>query len=354
MPKKNIPYREQEKIENTYRLRELLEELPPYVKDYFRAKEDHTSDKSRLSYCYDLRIFFRFLQERNPQLAQKPICNIQPSDLEKLRAVDFEEYSEYLKAYETPDQRSITNSRIGIARKMSCLRSFFEYLCKRELLSSNPVRLVDMPKIKDKPIIQLDPDEVAMLLDYMDSLEEELTGLRLAHYRKQKSRDIAIITLFLGTGIRVSELVGLDMEDVDFKNNGIRVHRKGGNVMIVYFGQEVEQALLDYMENSRNLITPLPGHEDALFLSNRKQRISVDAVEQLVKKYSSQVSLKHITPHKLRSTYGTALYQETGDIYIVADVLGHSDVNTTKRHYAQQKDSRRRAAARAVKLREKI
>lgn len=85
----------------------------------------------------------------------------------------------------------------------------------------------------------------------------------------------------------------------------------------------------------------------------QKKRIGVRAVEKLVKKYASQVTtLKKISPHKLRSTYGTTLYRETGDIYLVADVLGHSDVNTTKKHYAQQSDDNRRRAARIVKLRE--
>ena len=345
-------YREQVKIENTVKLREFLQELPPYVKEYFRAKETTTSDKTRLSYAYDLRVFFRFLKGTNPALSDKPLSEISLSDLSMLKPVDFEEFEEYLKAYRTPDQRIETNSRIGIARKMSCLRSFYDYLCKRELLTTNPVRLVDMPKIKEKAIIQLDTDEVAALLDYMENYGNDLTGMKLFHYQKQKYRDIAIVTLLLGTGVRVSELVGLNIQDVDFKNNGIRIIRKGGNEMIVYFGEEVERALTDYLELQRNGITPLSGHEDALFLSGQKKRISVDAVEKMVKKYCSAVSVKTITPHKLRSTYGTALYRETGDIYLVADVLGHADVNTTKKHYAKLSDERRRSASKAVILRE--
>ena len=331
---KPITYREQEKLENTVKLREFLMELPPYVKDYFRAKEPTTSDKTRLSYAYDLRVFFRFLQETNPSLQEKSMADISIADLALLQPVDFEEFQEYLKAYKSPEQKLETNSRTGIARKMSCLRSFYDYLCKRQLLPSNPVRLVDMPKIKEKAIIQLDPDEVASLLDYIENYGKNLTGVQLYHYNKQKYRDIAIVTLLLGTGVRVSELVGLNIADVDFKNNGIRILRKGGNEMIVYFGKEA-------------------GHEDALFLSGQRKRISVDAVEKMVKKYASAVSVKTITPHKLRSTYGTALYRETGDIYLVADVLGHADVNTTKKHYAKLSDSRRRAASKAVTLREK-
>ena len=346
---KPITYREQEKLENTVKLREFLTELPTYVKDYFRAKEPTTSDKTRLSYAYDLRVFFRFLQETNPALQEKPMADISIQDLSLLQPVDFEEFQEYLKAYQSSDHKLETNSRTGIARKMSCLRSFYDYLCKRQLLQSNPVRLVDMPKIKEKAIIQLDPDEVASLLDYIENYGKNLTGVQLYHYNKQKYRDIAIVTLLLGTGVRVSELVGLNISDVDFKNNGIR---KGGNEMIVYFGSEVERALQEYLELLRNAITPVAGHEEALFLSGQRKRISVDAVEKMVKKYASAVSVKTITPHKLRSTYGTALYRETGDIYLVADVLGHSDVNTTKKHYAKLSDERRRAASKAVILRE--
>ena len=161
-----------------------------------------------------------------------------------------------------------------------------------------------------------------------------------------------MLSLMLGTGIRVSECVGLDIDDVDFKNNGIKIHRKGGAEVIVYFGDEVRQALLGYIEK-RNQIEALDGSTNALFLSLKKSRINVRSVENLVKKYAKLVtSLKNITPHKLRSTYGTALYRETGDIYLVADVLGHKDVNTTRKHYAEIEDERRRKAAKKVKLRE--
>ena len=133
---------------------------------------------------------------------------------------------------------------------------------------------------------------------------------------------------------------------------GIKIHRKGGYDAIVYFGDEVEDALFAYLEE-RECIEAMPGHEDAFFLSIQKKRISVRAVEKLVQKYSQQLTtLKHITPHKLRSTYGTNLYRETGDIYLVASVLGHKDVNTTRRHYAAQDEENRRLARNKVILRE--
>ena len=220
-----------------------------------------------------------------------------------------------------------------------------------EKIQKNPAALVTMPKLHKKEIIRLDPDEVALLLDHVEA-GDKLSKKEAAFHDKTKVRDLALITLLLGTGIRVSECVGLDIKDVDFKNNGILIRRKGGYEAVVYFGDEVEKALKEYIKERQEII-PESGHEGALFLSLQNKRLSVRSVEKLVKKYASAVtSLKKITPHKLRSTYGTSLYRETGDIYLVADVLGHSDVNTTKKHYAALEDDRRRKAAGVVKLRE--
>jgi site-specific recombinase XerD len=226
----------------------------------------------------------------------------------------------------------------------------YNYFHVHEIIEKNPAAIVKTPKIHEKEIIRLDADEVAMLLDQVDS-GDSMSARQKTYHEKTRTRDLALMTLLLGTGIRVSECVGLDVGDVDFKNDGIKVRRKGGYETIVYFGTEVEDALLDYMDE-RDFIIPEPGHEDALFLSLQNRRITVRAVENLVKKYSKLVTtVKKITPHKLRSTYGTSLYKETGDIYLVADVLGHKDVNTTRRHYAAMEDERRRSAANVVKLR---
>lgn len=345
-------YQEQIYIDNTLRLRDILNTMPPFVRDYFRAIEPTTSARTRISYAYDIRVFFRFLLENNPVYKNHTMDMLTLQDLERVDPVDIEEYLEYLKVYQS-QEKHITNKEQGLSRKMSALRSFYGYYFKRQAIQKNPTLFVDMPKMHDKAIIRLDIDEVALLLDYVEECGNKLTGQRKVYYEKNKSRDLAILTLLLGTGIRVSECVGLDLKDVDFKNNGIKVTRKGGSEMIVYFGEEVRKALENYIEGDRASTTPLPDHENALFLSTQRKRIGIQAVENMVKKYSKEVTPnKKITPHKLRSTYGTNLYKETGDIYLVADVLGHKDVNTTKKHYAAIDDARRRQAATAVKLRE--
>ena len=348
---KKTTYHEQKDVENILRLREVLTTLPPFCRDYFRAIDTTTTTKTRISYAYDIRIFFQFLLDENPAFKNYKMTDFTVDALDQIKALDLEEYQEYLKVYQA-GEKTETNGERGLKRKISALRSFYAYFYKREMIETNPTVLIDVPKIHDKSIIRLDTDEVALLLDYIEHCGDQLTGQKRVYYEKTKERDLAIVTLLLGTGIRVSECVGLDIEDVDFKNNGIKVTRKGGNEMVVYFGPEVEKALKRYIEVRENII-PLEGHEHALFYSAQRRRIGVQAVENLVKKYASQITTtKKITPHKLRSTYGTTLYQETGDIYLVADVLGHKDVNTTKKHYAAIDDARRRQAAKAVRLRE--
>lgn len=351
MDKTQLTYHEQVNVDNTLRLRELLKTMPGFTKDYFRAIEPTTSTRTRISYAYDIRIFFQFLLEENPYFRNKTMDDFDVEVLDMIKPVDIEEYLEYLKVYQS-EEGIKTNGERALKRKMVALRGFYAYYYKREMIKTNPTVLVDMPKIHDKAIVRLDTDETAMLLDYIEHAGDQLSGQKKVYWEKTKTRDLALVTLLLGTGIRVSECVGLDISDVDFKNDGIKVVRKGGNEMIVYFGEEVEQALLNYLDE-REGITPLAGSENALFLSTQRKRIGVQAVENLVKKYARQITTtKKITPHKLRSTYGTSLYQETNDIYLVADVLGHKDVNTTKKHYAAMDDQRRRKAATAVRLRE--
>lgn len=211
---------------------------------------------------------------------------------------------------------------------------------------------MDSPKIHNKQIIRLEADEVANLLDLVENCDTDaMSNTQKAHIAHAQKRDLALISLLLGTGMRVSECVGIDIDDIDFRNSSVKVTRKGGNESTLYFNDEVEESLLDYItqrEHQKNKSE----QEKALFLSNRGTRITIRAVQNIVKKYARIISpSKKISPHKLRSTYATSLYKETGDIYLVADALGHADINTTKKHYAAMEESRRRSASKYVKLR---
>lgn len=346
-------YNEQVDIENIKKLRTMLSELPAFFKDFFRGIEPRTQSRTQIAYAYDIKIFLQFLLEENPSIKKSygSVTEIPISVLESITVTDIEEYMEYLK-YRDTDGKKISNKENAIKRKISTLKSVFKYFYRTEKISENIMERVQLPKLHSKEIIRLDIDEVAMMIDEAER-GEGLSDRQRAYHGKTKVRDVALLSLLLGTGIRVSECVGLDISDVDFKNNGILIHRKGGKEVTVYFSDEVKEALQNYYDE-RVLILEESGHEGAFFLSMQNKRLSVRSVENLVKKYAKIISpLKKITPHKLRSTYGTNLYKETGDIYLVADVLGHSDVNTTKKHYAAIEDDRRRSARNVVKLREK-
>lgn len=350
----NQSYHEQQNIKNSKHLRELIFSLPPFTFEFFRGIEQTTSSKTRIAYAYDLRVFFDFLDSYHKDFKGKEIEDINVKLLDKITPDHIEMYLEYLNYYTKVDENNniieYTNTEKGKARKLASLRTFYNYFYKKQKIKNNPSVLVDLPKIHEKHITRLESDEVAKLLDEVET-GNNLTEAQKKFHEHTKERDLALLTLLLGTGIRVSECVGLDINDIDFSVNGIKITRKGGNEVIVYFGEEVEEQLKIYLEKRKKII-PESGHEDALFLSMQNKRLSVRSVQNLVKKYSKLVTkLKNISPHKLRSTYGTNLYKETGDIYLVADVLGHKDVNTTKKHYAQIQDERRRMAAKAVKLR---
>lgn len=348
---KSENYHDEQNKQNILKMRAVLDTLPPFCKSFFRGIEEYTSTRTRLAYAYDIRLFFEFLHERNSICSKMEITEYPLSLLDQLTRLDIEEYMEYITLYQK-DGKDVTNDERGKARKLSALKSFYNYFYENEMIEKNPAALVPLPKRHEKEIIRLEPNEVAILLDQVED-GTKLTKKELEYHKKTKLRDIALLTLLLGTGIRVSECVGLDISDVNFDVGGIKIRRKGGYEAVIYFGEEVEAALLDYLEQREHII-PAQGHENALFLSLQNRRIAVRSVENLVKKYASRVtSLKKITPHKLRSTYGTTLYQESGDIYLVADVLGHKDVNTTRKHYAALEDQRRREATKYVHLREK-
>lgn len=342
------------------KLRQLLSELPPYCKDYFNSLETRTTMNTQLAYVYDLTVFYNFLIHSNPSLNIKTITL---DDLNNLNLHDIEEYINYLKYYssnkltvKTDSQKTIQkenlNSNEGIKRKLSSLRSFFIYLFKNEMIKQDPTAKISMPKLRQKAITRLEPDEVAKLLDKVES-GELLTKNEQKYHKFTKERDLAIMTLLLGTGIRISECVGIDITDIDFHASAIKIHRKGGKETFIYYGDEVKTALENYINNSRKkIIDEKKLDEQALFLSIQNKRLNQRSIEKLVKKYAISVTpLKHITPHKLRSTYGTNLYRETGDIYLVAEVLGHNDVNTTKKHYAAIDEDLKKNARNIVKLR---
>lgn len=359
-----LPYHEQRDQKNEAKLQELLTALPPFCADFFRGIEPATSSMTRLSYAYDISMFFDFLISGRAKEASSLCIEAKPENrfaglsakdftMEQFRRIsvtDLERYLEYWKYRpDDPDHRN-TNKEQGIKRKFFSLKSFFGYFQRTGQITANPTLSMQVPKIREKEIIRLNQEEIKELLKEAES-GAGLSPKQQQFHQKTRVRDCAILALMLGTGIRVSECVGLNLSDVNLKEQGIHIHRKGGKEATVYFSNEVAQYLERYLEERMELHTKAnhteelnPQEEPALFLSLRRKRLTVRSVEYLVKKYASVATpKKKITPHKLRSSYGSALYAKTNDIYLVADILGHNDVNITRKFYAAIEEERRKS-----------
>lgn len=330
---------------NTKKIANYLQVLPEFALQYILELENYTTSLTRLNYAMDLTVFFDFICRYKFGISAQ---QINYSHMEKITSTDISSFLSYLSYY-TFNNKNYKNNEKGKARKLASIRSLFKWLYKKDYIKADVASKVDTPKIHEKEIVRLEVDEVAKLLNISETAES-MTNSQKSFNKHTAERDTAMLSLFLSTGIRVSECVGLDLDDFDFDNNAFKITRKGGNQTVLYFSEETKSALLNWLKVREE--KKLPEEETAMFISLQNKRIGVRAVEKLVKKYSKIIApLKKISPHKLRSTFGTNLYRETHDIYIVADVLGHKDINTTKKHYAAVSEDLRKNVANIIKLR---
>lgn len=300
-----MTYQEELKEKLTNRLMKTISQLPGFCKQYFVGKDTSTTIKTKVAYADDLKVFFNYIS------AIKPVNTLK--DLDTITSEDIENFLFYLKNSDKNDKK----------RKLMTLRSLYNYFYKKREILTNPAVIVDVPIVLKKKTIYLEREEAKNLLK-----------VTKAENNISRNRDYAITALFIATGMRISELVSLNLSDVDLINNTLSVFRaKNGGEAIINFSNEVNKILTKYIEQ-RAEIDILPEDKDALFISRERKRIGVGGVANIIKRNAKGISTKHITPHKLRATYATNLYNETGDIYLVADRLGHRNVNTTKEYYA--------------------
>lgn len=327
---------------NEEKLERLLATLPPYCMDYFRSIRPFTTSMTRVAYAYDLSMFFAFLKTRS-DTSLCAVCEAKdPACLSAITKQDVDYYLEYLEGDGISLHNGPHNQDQGIRRRFSSLKSFLSYFYDAKVIPVNPTDTTRMPKLREKEIVRMDQDEMREFLKELEN-GTGLRGKEIAYHGRFQTRDKAMLSLMLGTGIRVSECVGLDLKDIDLTENAAHIRRKGGKEATVYYNDEVKDNLRVYLEE-RTGQQAVSGHESALFLSRKLRRISVRGVEYLVKKYASIVTPdKRITPHKLRSSYGTALYAKTNDIYLVGSVLGHRNINVTAKFYTDIEEKRKKS-----------
>ena len=302
-----------------------LKTLPPLVREFasYKSVIQNASEKTISEYLLDLRTFFRFMlaRERKIKFESEDFEKIDVSiiDLDYIKHITQEDIYEFLM-YADGTRKNLAAAK---ARKLSALKGFFKYLhVKRMMIDENPVINIETPKRKEALPKFLSIKESLLLLDAVKNDRES----------KSRVRDFAIVTLFLNCGMRVSELVGINLNDVDREFRSLTVTGKGNKQRIVYLNSACKAALSDYYAE-RTGIKHVKADSPALFLSNREQRISVKTVQWLVYKYLEMAGLesKHYSVHKLRHTAATLMYQ-TGqvDVRVLKDILGHEQLNTTQ------------------------
>lgn len=327
-----MPESFKQETQNRYhrKLDAILKELPDFCRTYFIGRENRLSEVTAVSYAYNLQMFFAYLHENNSYFGSREIRTYRLDDLEKLDSGDIEEFLHWMRYHTGKDGRECHNSEMTIQHYISAISALYKYFVKRGLLPRNPVDAIDRAKRVKKKVIRLEGDEKSDFRKVVDS-GEGLTGRQAVFHEKNRERDMAIYEVFLTTGMRISELVGINLTDVDLKAHTIGITRKGSNFQLIYISDRCTELLSQYLA-VRGKYRP-DRDEPALFLSNRGKRISVRSVELMTKKYVSVAlpqKTDRITPHKLRSTYATDMLRRTGDLELVSELLGHSNIATTQ------------------------
>lgn len=328
-------YYDEQKIKQTDKLNSMLVELPSFCTQFFVGIEQTMQPSTRLSYAYNLKLFFNYIHTIYPDEPMTvEILNI-------ISAYDIEQFLSYIKNYTNADGKEVINGKASIKCKVAAIKSLYTYFYRHQEIKFNTAEFIDLPEIEAKNIVRLNDIQIDNILDNIENR---------THFNYQSSelyikRDYAVIALLLGTGIRVSECSGIDVSDISFMDCSVNIVRKGGNEDVVFFSDEIRDCLIAYYNLRRDIVTD----EKAFFLSTRKTRLSVRSIQNLVTKYTKDI--KKVSPHKLRATYGTNLYIATKDIYLVSDTLGHRNVETTRRHYADIPSERKKEARNYIHLR---
>lgn len=352
---RELTYRDEKNDQYEARIASLLEEMPAFCAEFMFAISSAKPGSTRYAYLIDIKVFLEFITKKISKYKNTAVVDLPFEALSELTPTHMDMYMNYLNSYES-DGKQYHNKDSGKLRKVASLSTMYKFFLRRGRIAVNPTIYIERPTVKKTEKVVLTDNEVEKLLTDIES-GANLTEAQLRTHDKKKYRDLAIVILMLATGIRVSELVGLNLKDIYFDNPDTddegnivyqaRVIRKRGKVETIDFNEGCMMAIHRYLEIERpRLLSEASSDEQALFVSLKGKRLATNSVEHMVNTYSrGSIPLKNITPHKFRKTRGTNLYRETGDIQLVADVLGHDSVEVTSRHYIMTDEDRKKNTA---------
>lgn len=319
-----MSYREEHEREIEAKIRKRLEGMPDYLNQYYYRMTANgmqaTTKDSYIRYCINFLKFF------SPDLSKDP---------NEFTEGDIDQYMDSI-TYTNGKKASVAIR----AAKLSALKSFFGFMRERGIIEKDPAKGIRPPKNRGlNPVVYLTEKEIKRV----EQTIKEGAGNKIAKSRqkKWKNRDLAIFFLFLSTGMRVEALSEINIEDIDFKERKLIVIDKGEKEIVHFLSKSLIEYIENWMEDREEY---LAGKEEkALFINRSLGRLSACGVRRLIKKYTADLD-KKITPHKLRSTFATTIYQKTGDIYLASQMIGHENINTTKRYAACVEENKRKAS----------
>lgn len=325
---------EQENYLNS-RCDRIVAESPAVVRKYYASFKNGRTASSRTTYLSYVNVYVNYLKENGFDIDNfNAFSSIRPADID-----------EFLDDYrEGKTGNGIKKSDASVVSMYNVVKSFYQFLYNNDYISKDPFTKVNKPKnnVNKKPVY-LTKEEI-------DSVKKEIFSSRNNYYGDSEdkeywqSRDYVIFVLGYRTGLRRSAIAAINVEDINFKENYILVTEKGNVTRECYFGDDTKELILKWLEIRRYLLDIKKTDCDALFISKQRRRMTSVALNRIVEKYTGHID-KHITVHKLRATCATNLWEKTGDIYLVAEQLGHKNLSNTRKYTDISSEKKRKAAA---------
>lgn len=304
-------------------IQERIKYQPAIIKKYYYWLPQRKSMTTKKNYVNSIIRYSEYLEDIGANI----------SDYRFLRNQKKSDINMYADTISYKVDKNGNKKKLGVGNirlNLYALKNFYEFLYDEEIITSNPFDRYEMPKDnKENPIVALDKKEITKVKK------------NIVSDSRYPERDIAIFDLGIRTGLRVTAIRYINIEDVNFEERMIKVVEKGNVERFVYFGEDTESVLRKYLvwRNRR-----IKAGENAFFISNRGERISYHAISSLLKESTKNIG-KKITPHKMRSTCATNIYKKTGDIYLTADVLGHKNLSNTRKYAKIDEENKRKAAS---------
>ena len=335
-------------------LTKILTKLPDFAFVYIEMAYDGESVNTQIGYSIDIKTFLEYLKKYKFKTIGE-IDEITPEMLNEVTLRDLNGFKAYLQEYENEYttatgkkvKRVRRNNEYGINRKLSSIRGLFLYLYKNDYIDHNITDKLDFKKLHQKMKRPLTTQDVLNLIEVLYDGENFFDGRTRASYLNRKQRDIALFTAYLGTGCRVSELVNLNINDVDFESSSFVVTRKGGDQQEIFMPIQVENEMLKYVEE--RLSDEDTKDNDPLFISRNGKRILPQTVEKNLKSYCRAAGITDpdkMHPHALRRTFACNMIADGVDIKMVAELMGHKNIEVTHRYYTQYAVQKRKQVMR--------